>query len=106
MFSNIKQYGIFNLLIWLSEGIIMSRESNKRAKFVELAEKRVNRAIQSIKLVGNLANKTNYKYEDEDVRQIMSILRAELEELKRKFSSDGKGAAAQFRLTGKNTNEK
>ena len=58
MFSNIKQYGIFNLLIWLSEGIIMSRESNKRAKFVELAEKRVNRAIQSIKLVGNLANKT------------------------------------------------
>ena len=32
----------------------------KRKKFVELAEKRVNKAILNMKLVGNLSNKNNY----------------------------------------------
>ena len=33
-----------------------------RGKFVELAEKRVNKSIKDLRLIGNLANKTNYDY--------------------------------------------
>ena len=33
-------------------------------KFVELAEKRVKNALNALRLIKNLANKSNYKYED------------------------------------------
>ena len=40
-------------------------------KFVELAEKRVNKTIKDLRLIGNLANKTNYDYENIDVKKII-----------------------------------
>jgi len=38
-------------------------------KFVELAGKRVANAIKDIRLIGNLSNKSNYSYADEDVKK-------------------------------------
>ncbi len=43
---------------------------SKRDKFKRLAEKRVNNAIKSINLVGNLSNKNIYDYTDDDVSRI------------------------------------
>ena len=40
-----------------------------RAKFVELAEKRVTRAIKDLRLISNLSNRSNYSYSEEDVQK-------------------------------------
>ena len=53
----------------------MENISDKRRKFAELGTKRVNKAIKDIRLIGNLSNKANYEYTEEDVRKIMKALR-------------------------------
>lgn len=59
--------------------------SKKREKFVELAEKRVTRAIKNLRLIGNLANKTNYNYTGDDLKKIINALEAEMKNVRRKF---------------------
>jgi len=58
-----------------------------REKFVELAEKRVNRTIKDIRLIGNLSNRSNYKYEEIDVRAIFTALERELKQARERFQS-------------------
>jgi hypothetical protein len=58
-----------------------------REKFVDLAEKRVNKAIKDIQLIGNLSNRSNYKYEEEDVRAIFTALERELKRARERFYS-------------------
>ena len=70
----------------------------KRAKFVELAEARVNRAIKDIRLIGNLSNRSAYAFGEEDVRQIFRVLQKELDTAKSRFSGDGSGGDNEFRL--------
>jgi hypothetical protein len=64
-----------------------------REKFVELAEKRVNKAIKDLRLIGNLSNRSNYKYADEDVRQIFIALEKELKQARERFQSHLNDAA-------------
>jgi hypothetical protein len=56
-----------------------------RAKFVALANKRVPKAIKSIQLVGNLSNRSNYDYADEDIAKIFRALQDELAACKKRF---------------------
>lgn len=58
-----------------------------RGKFVELAEKRVNKAIKALRLIGNLSNRSNYKYADEDVRLIFGALDKELKQARERFQT-------------------
>ena len=51
---------------------------SNRDRFVRLAESRVNKAIKSIRLIGNLSNKNNYSYTDKDAKQIIRALDKEL----------------------------
>lgn len=74
----------------------MSRD--KRAKFVELAQSRVNRAINDIRLIGNLANRTNYEFDGEDAKKIVRALQKEVDGLKAKFNDTGGAASAEFKL--------
>lgn len=71
---------------------------NDRKKFVELAEKRVTRAIRDIRLVGNLSNRSNYTYTDEDARQIYRALKDAVEEMKARFERRGDERAVGFKL--------
>lgn len=71
---------------------------DKRSKFVELAEARVNRAIKDIRLIGNLANRGAYSYEDEDVKKIFRALQKELDAAKARFSGDSGGKDNEFTL--------
>jgi hypothetical protein len=71
---------------------------DKRAKFVQLANQRVNRAIDQIRLVGNLANRNAYEYSDEDWRKIIKALQKSLDRTKSRFADDAQGADQQFSL--------
>lgn len=75
----------------------MSRE-NDRKKFVDLAEKRVDRTIKDIKLIGNLSNRSNYSYTDQDVRKIHAALKKALDEMKARFDSKGVSEEESFKL--------
>lgn len=75
--------------------IVMVRD--RREKFVELAEKRTNRAIYDIRLVGNLANRNNYEYSDSDSKAIIRALDEELKALKAKFEQSSRGEK-EFKL--------
>lgn len=71
---------------------------DKRKKFVELAEARVNRAIKDVRLIGNLANRNAYEYVDEDARKIFRALQRELDAAKARFSGDTGGKDTDFKL--------
>lgn len=75
----------------------MEREKD-RTKFVELAEKRVSKAIKDIRLIGNLSNKSNYSYTEEDVRKIIRALDIEVKKLKHRFNSLGVQEEIVFKL--------
>ena len=70
----------------------------KRKKFVELAEKRVNKAILNMKLVGNLSNKNNYEYTSTDVRKITQALDDAVADVKRRFRTPSGNSASAFKL--------
>jgi hypothetical protein len=69
-----------------------------RQKFIELAEKRVTRAIKDIRLIGNLSNKSNYSYTDEDVKKIIGALDKEIRNLKQRFEHHGSAGEYVFKL--------
>lgn len=69
-----------------------------REKFIELAEKRVSRAIKDIRLIGNLSNKSNYSYTQEDVRKIIKALKEEVDALKARFDAKGSDSKPVFKL--------
>jgi len=71
---------------------------DKRAKFVELANKRVNKAIAQLRLVGNLSNKSAYEFTDEDTRKIVKALQKEVEAIKAKFSNEAGSDGTEFQL--------
>jgi len=70
-----------------------------RAKFVRLATKRVTNALKSIQLVGNLSNRSNYDYTEEDVQKIFRALQEELNSCRRKFElATKRQSGTQFTL--------
>lgn len=73
-------------------------EQDRAEKFVTLAEARTNKALNAIRLLGNLSNKANYKYTEEQVNQIFETLEQQLRDTKRRFfaSADEKG---RFKLS-------
>ena len=68
-----------------------------RQKFIRLANKRVNRALKAIQLIGNLSNRSNYDFTDDDVRKIFQALKSELKCCEERFDPNNRDTQ-QFRL--------
>jgi transcription elongation GreA/GreB family factor len=71
---------------------------DRRSKFVELANKRVNRAIKDLRLIGNLSNRAAYEFGEDDSRKIIRTLQKEVETLRRRFSGTNEEADKVFSL--------
>jgi predicted phosphohydrolase len=70
-----------------------------RAKFVDLANKRVSKALNDIRLIGNLANKSNYDYTDDDVTRILRALSDEVAACRKRFElASKKTTGPRFQL--------
>ena len=61
---------------------------DKSARFQRLAERRVTETIRKLRLVGNLANRHNYTYTDEHVKQILDALEAEVRQVRSRFRQE------------------
>lgn len=72
--------------------------SKNRDKFVELAQKRVTKAIKDLRLIGNLANKTNYSYTEDDTKKIFLTLENEVRNIKKKFDNNIRDENISFKL--------
>jgi len=71
---------------------------SSRENFVRLAEKRVNNAIKTLRLIGNLSNRSNYSYSDADVEKIFRVLERELKNARGRFESGRRTEAPSFSL--------
>ena len=58
---------------------------NDRQKFVNLANKRVSKALKGIQLIGNLSNRSNYDYREDDVEKIIRALQDEISACRKRF---------------------
>lgn len=73
-----------------------------REKFKRLANKRVSAALKKISLIGNLSNRSNYVYTEEDVNKIFTALNEEIQAAKKLFDTalllTGKKHTTKFKL--------
>ena len=60
----------------------------KREKFINLANKRVNKALKQINLIGNLSNKNNYEYTQDEVKQMIKALEEGIQRCKESFNTN------------------
>lgn len=68
----------------------------KKERFVRIAEKRTNKILEQLRLLGNCSNKNNYFYTDEDVKKIFTVVECELKNTKARFNS--KAIQEKFKL--------
>ena len=74
------------------------KQENDPNRFKILAEKRINKALKDIKLIGNLSNKSNYAYSQADANKIYSALKKALDTMKSRFDAGGAGEEDKFVL--------
>ena len=73
-------------------------KTEKREKFVKLAENRTRNAIKSIRVIGKLGNKNAYHFDDTDVQKIVRALNKEVDALKARMSQTSAKDTVDFAL--------
>lgn len=58
---------------------------SKNASFKRLATNRTNNAIRNIRLLGNLSNRHNYSYTEDDFKRIFGMIENEVKLAKSRF---------------------
>ncbi|WP_037538288.1 hypothetical protein [Sphingomonas sp. PR090111-T3T-6A] len=71
---------------------------DKREKFVQLANQRVTKAIDQIRLIGNLSNRAAYDFTDEDIKKIVKALQKAVDGTKTRFAETGGTSDQTFSL--------
>ena len=67
----------------------MGRDINeKQEKFKKYANVRLNKAVNVIRTLGNLANKNHYEYTEADIQKINNVLRESCAQVKMKFEEN------------------
>ncbi len=80
------------------QGITMKEDSERRTKFVKLAEGRVQAALTAIRKIGNLSNRRSYQFDEADVKKIMKALKDAIAEIERKFDPSSGPTQTTFKL--------
>ncbi len=68
----------------------MATEKEKKERFKRVAEGRTNKIIDQIRLLGNCANKSNYEYNEDDIRKIFTAIENELKKTRAKYQEKTK----------------
>ena len=63
----------------------MGVNETKRERFKRIAEARVNKILDMMRLLGNCASPSNFEYTDEDIKKIFNAIERELKNTKNKF---------------------
>lgn len=60
-------------------------EESKHQRFERLANRRVNKVLNQLRILGNLANKSYYDYSEGDVAKMFRSIESQLRAVKGKF---------------------
>lgn len=71
---------------------------DKRAKFIQLANQRVTRALDQIRLIGNLSNRSAYDFTEDDAKKIVKALQKAVDNTKGRFADSGSSGEQIFNL--------
>ena len=61
--------------------------NRKKVRFQRLIEKRMTNVMGTLRLIGNLSNRSVYEYTESEKQQVFTALDAEIKDLKSKFNS-------------------
>ena len=75
-----------------------NKDRDRREKFLELCEKRVYKAENALKLVGNLGNKGLYDSSEAERKQMISHLKKSLREMESSLNREQKKKKDGFKL--------
>ena len=71
--------------------------NTKAERFVRVAEARTNKAIDIIRLLGNLSNTNVYEYREEDIEKIFNAIEEEISSARARFDASDR-AKKRFTL--------
>lgn len=74
----------------------MTTGETKSQKFERIAERRVNETLRSLRLLGNLADRRNYDYSEEQVNLILNAIDREYRTLRSRFKAETASENAPF----------
>ena len=66
----------------------MERSETKAQKFERIAERRVNETLRALRLLGNLADRRNYEYSEDQASLILSAIEHEHRLFRSKFRAE------------------
>lgn len=70
-----------------------------RENFVRLAEARTKRLLKDLDLLGNLSNRSNYSYSEDDIKIIFRAINKKMQETETRFKMNiQSGQDDDFRL--------
>ena len=69
----------------------------KRERFLRIAERRVNKILDSLDNLGKCSDRRNYNYTEEEVRKIFREIDRKVRETKHQFNGNS-GKEKRFRL--------
>ena len=76
----------------------MGTSESAHERFRRLAERRVVRTIKDLRLIGNLSNRSNYRYERAEVDKIFRVLEREMKQARARFENEGDEDQINFKL--------
>lgn len=88
---------VANDLVHIDGGSLRPSET-KAQKFERIAERRVNETLRTLRLLGNLSDRRNYSYSDEQVAMILAAIEQEYRSLKARFKAEAPTEAQTFRF--------
>lgn len=72
---------------------------SKADRFARLAQPRTTNVLRSIRILGNLSNKSNYEYTPAQVSKIFGAIREQLDIVESKFRAGAReGMSKKFKL--------
>ena len=72
--------------------------NEKRAKFIERAERRTANAIRAIRLIGNLGNRATYEFSELDTAKILGALEEAITDVKKRMVAPEEKSETAFKL--------
>ncbi len=76
----------------------MAKKPDREETFKRLAESRTQKALEQIRLLGNLTDKSNYKYSKKDFYKITAALYDAISDLEERIDNDGLLSSEVFHL--------
>lgn len=72
--------------------------NEKRERFNKIAAARVDRVIDTLRLLANCANRNNYEYDDDDVEKMFAAINAAVKDCHNAYTSIFKNDRTPFRF--------